>query len=305
MKRIIFVLISICTGLVFLYSAGSKSLPIETFEYTMVDYLRLPWLVAAVLARLFVGAEAALGALLLANLYGKGKWVLRMCFFMLLSFSGYLFFLLVRFGNHVNCGCFGDAIWMSPTASLIKNTALLAIVAALYAFHRGFTFRYATPAMAAALLIWFGLPFLLFGLPSRSPDWLKQKGYTIDMSALRVDTNLLRLAPNPAQGKHIVAFLSPQCPHCRIAAYKMHLLHQSNPELPFFLVIGGSRDLSEFWQATQAKDLPFARLDALPFMRTVGGEIPMIVWLNNSEVEAKCDYTQLDGQAIGRWLAQK
>jgi len=120
-SKILLIILSVATGGLFLYSAWTKVLPIQPFEYTMVEYLHLPWLVATVAARLLVGLEAALGGLVVLHLFGRNKLILKAAFAMVVVLSAYLVWLWSTAGDNVNCGCFGDAIWMSPSASLIKN----------------------------------------------------------------------------------------------------------------------------------------------------------------------------------------
>ncbi len=302
-KRILLIIISILIGALFLYSAYTKAEPIQRFEYTMVEFLHVPWLLAALAARFMVGLEAGIGVLFLINIYGSGKWVIKAAIGLLLVLSAYLVYLWAAFGNNVNCGCFGDAIWMSPSASLIKNGVLLLVMLAVLQWGDGLQFKWARLSVFTVVLVFISLPFILYGFPSGKPSWLKNSGYFLDLKPLytkekQEDIPIVDLS----KGKHIIAFLSPFCPHCRMAAYKMHLIHQENPAIPFFLVIGGSRDLTDFWKATSAQDIGCARLDATHFFQIVGGEVPFIVWVNNGRVEAKADYTDLDKNVIEDWL---
>ena len=74
--RILLIILSIATGAVFLYSAYTKLIPIEAFEYTIVEFVHIPLKIAAIVARFFIGLEISLGSLIVLHLWGKGKWVL-------------------------------------------------------------------------------------------------------------------------------------------------------------------------------------------------------------------------------------
>ncbi len=304
-RNISLTLFSVATGALFLYSAYTKAFPIETFEYTMVEFLHLPWLAAAFAARVLLGIEASIGVLLVFNLYGKNKWLLKSSFVLLVLFTAYIIYLWAQFGNHVNCGCFGDAIWMSPAASLIKNIVLLLVITVLILYGNGVKFKWAAHSIIIVLIILAILPFILFGLPAVKPDWTKNGGYSLDLSPLYAKEKKDIPQVDLARGKYIIAFFSPQCPHCRMAAYKMHVMHQHNPQLPLYMVIGGSRDLSDFWKATRAQDIGYTRLEAAHFFKIVGGEVPFIAWVNNSKVEAKSDYGDLNEAEIGKWLSRQ
>ncbi|MFI5141748.1 MAG: MauE/DoxX family redox-associated membrane protein, partial [Bacteroidia bacterium] len=139
--RVLFILLSVATGGLFLYSAYTKLFPIQAFEYTIVEIVHIPLIVASIATRFFIGLEAGLGALLVLHLFGKNKWPLKAAFILLIVFTVYLIWLWITAGNDVNCGCFGDAIWMSPSVSLVKNVLLLAIIALLIRYHNGFTYK--------------------------------------------------------------------------------------------------------------------------------------------------------------------
>lgn len=306
MQKFVFVLLailSVALGATFIFSAYTKLFPIQAFEYTMVEFAHLPWLVAAIAARLLIGLETALGALMVLHLFGKGKWVLKLSLAILLLFSVYLIYLWATQGNDVNCGCFGDMIWMSPSSSLIKNAVMIVAVLILLK-HKGWQANWAQITAPALLVIVTSLPFILFGLPDDQPNWLKKDKFQVDLSAL-YEPKLAK--PIPAtdlrQGKHIIVFLSLSCPHCRMAAHKIQIMKEKNTSLPFYFVIAGKEQYeASFWKETKAKDIPHTKLDADAFTAIAGFSWPVIYWVNNSIVEAQSTYITLDQQAIENWL---
>lgn len=292
--RAILILLSVAVGLTFLYSAYTKVVPIQSFEYTMVEFVRLPAWVAAIGSRFFVGIEAALGGLLVLHLFGSRKWVVKAAIALLLFFSGYLVWLWVVAGNDVNCGCFGDAIWMSPSTSLLKNGILLFFLALIYRYYSGWNFKWVGPATVTLLVCTLTLPFILFPMFSR---------YRIDFTALYANDISFTPAINLNKGKHIVAFLSPSCIHCRKAGLKMHEMLKLNPQLPFYMVVGGTMsDISDFWRESQSADIPYTRLAVEPFMKYTHGVFPAILWINNGIVEANTNYKELDIKVIEKWM---
>jgi len=305
LRRIIFVVLSLVSGAVFLYSAYTKLYPIQTFEYTIVEYVHLPWKLAAITARFLIGLEAGLGSLLILNLYGKKKWVLTASFSLLLIFSAYLIYLWTTAGNNINCGCFGDAIWMSPSASLLKNLGLLIILAILLRYHRGLVFRRSNILALGLLFVAFTSIFIAFYIPFEQPNWLRKDKYKMDFSPLYKAKNADIPAADLTKGKHIVAFLSQSCPHCRLTAYKMHLMKVQDTTLPFFMIIGGTSDLSDFWKTTKAQNIAYTRLDKDNFLKYTGGIFPLIVLVNNGWIEAKTNYVTLDQAELEHWVAQK
>ncbi|HXS37267.1 MAG TPA: MauE/DoxX family redox-associated membrane protein [Flavipsychrobacter sp.] len=300
--HIFLITLSVFVGAVFLYSASTKLNSIFSFEYTIVGFVHLPWFFAAVAARILCGLEAALGTLLILNIYGRRKWVLKTAITLLIIFSLYLIYLWVKEGNQVNCGCFGDAIWMSPASSLIKNVLLIIATIILLLFNNGLGKKWANIVSLSLLVILIALPFFLYEIPNQQPTWLQKDKFKLNLSSLYAPGKKDIPKIDLYKGKYIIAFLSPTCPHCQMAAYKMHLMKQNNPSLPFFMVIGGSMDLSDFWAKSKAQNIPYTRLDKDKFLKLIGFSFPVIDWVNNDWVEAQTPYISLNQKEIEKWL---
>lgn len=299
------ILLSVLLGVVFLYSAWTKLDTLQKFEYTLVEYLHFSWLLAAVGARLLIGMEAGIGVLLTLNLFGKNKWVLKLAITSLVLFSVYLVFLWINEGNNVNCGCFGDKIAMTPSESLIKNGIMLAILFLLWKYYAGLLQKYNIIWISVFSVMLF-LPLVIYTLPDTQPQWLKKEQFKLNMSALyapgKTDAPQIRLD----SGKYILSFFSLGCPHCRIAAYKIHLMKENNPSLPFFMVLAGKEEnKARFWKETKAENIPYTTLDADSFTNLVGWRWPVIYWINNGQVEASTNYITLNQQEIENWLQKK
>lgn len=302
-KNIFFTVLSILLGLTFIYSAYTKTLPIQTFEYTLVEFVHMPWWMAAFGSRAMVGLEAGLGVLILLNIYGKNKWILKVALYILLLFSVYLIYLWATAGNNVNCGCFGDVIWMSPSSSLIKNAILIAVALLLIRFAKGLPIKWAQSYGYILLLAIIVTPLFIYPLPDTKPGFLNEEAYKIDLSALYEPDKPDKPEINLSEGKHIIAFLSLTCPHCRMAAYKMHLMKKDNPSLPIYFVLNGSEsNLAPFWEETGAESIPHSMLLGKSFIELSGLNLPAIYWVNNGVVEAKSDYITLNQSAIENWV---
>ena len=291
--RIILTILSVATGGVFLYSAYTKVVPIQAFEYSLSEFTHIPAVMAAVTARFFISIEAGLGALLVLHLYGKSKWPLKGALILLAVFTLYLVWLWIVAGNNVNCGCFGDAIWMNPSTSLIKNVVMMAVIAVLIKYHNGFTYLWARVTGPLLLVTAFALSYILFPVFTR---------YKIDLAAIYNDKQFAP-ATDLGKGKHVVAFLSPSCGYCRKAALKMHDMKARDTTLPFFLIIGGTTSsLKDFWAASHAEDLPHTRLAQGPFLKYTHNIFPVILWINNGWVEADVNYPDLNQAVIEKWM---
>lgn len=295
---------SILTGAVFVYSGITKLLGMEVFEYTIVKYLQFPWLSAAVTARLFTGLECTLGLLLMACWWGARKVTVKVAMVTLLVFSVYLVWMLMRFGNSVNCGCFGEFFQMSPAESLLKN-ALLALLLIFvgrvgvvpYSVPRGGLLQAAIYLAATAATV-IANPFFI-----NKPDWLQEKGYMLQMTPFNTARDMP--AVNLTQGKHLVVFLSQHCPHCRMAASKLRLMFEADPQLPILLVIAGESDLNEFFAVTHAEKLPRMRMGKDDFLRQTGGIFPTLLFVEDGLVVGKTNYLDLNTDVLHAWLNNK
>jgi hypothetical protein len=110
--------------------------------------------------------------------------------------------------------------------------------------------------------------------------------------------------PDWQHGKKVIAFLSQGCSHCRNAAYKMHLMHEQDSTLPFIMAIALKNDPVDFLDKTGTRNLPYLRLPADDFITNTGGIYPMIVFVNNGNVEAKVDFEDMTPTMIRQWLNQ-
>ena len=161
----------------------------------------------------------------------------------------------------------------------------------LVRYHKGLTWSNLIPV--AHLICMFSLAYLLIPIFTH---------YKLSFSSIY---SVPKYAPGTdlTKGKHIIAFASPECSHCRKAASIMHEMSVKNPSIPFFLIIADtSADLSDFWASTNAENIPHSRLGDDPFDKYTGGEYPQILWVNNGLVEANTTYPELDMKVIEQWL---
>jgi hypothetical protein len=106
-----------------------------------------------------------------------------------------------------------------------------------------------------------------------------------------------------SKGKHIISFMSMSCPHCRIAAKKMRIIHEKNPRISMYFVLNGEDEKIEpFFEDTKAKDIHYCILNGKNFIYLAGLNMPAIYMVNNSVVENWVDYMHLDQNEIEKWL---
>lgn len=292
--KIFLIILSIIAGAVFLFSAYAKTMPVEDFTDTIYGRISVPWSVAAFAARFFIGVEAALGLLLVLNIFGKGKWVLYSSLIMLIAFSAYLTGLWVAQGNDVDCGCMGKVMPMSPMWSLVKNAVLLAIIFALIAKTPTVTKRGGQAFSIVSALVLVAMPFVIY--PAKLPlDLLYAKNQPQQpVQELRT-------------GKHIVCFLSLTCSHCRSAAAIIHDINEKHPDIPFYFVFSDrktNRDelLADFFKESKTENIPHHFADEKAFMELAGRAVPSIYFMDGEKIDTKAEIPDLTAENINAWL---
>lgn len=305
-KKILFVYLCILLGAVFIFSGLTKLDPIEPFEYTFVDIGIVNWQLAPFISRLLIGLEFLIGVFLILNIHLK-KFTYKLGIGVLLIFSVYLALLIFYSGNKGNCGCFGSKIVMTPLQALIKNAIMLVFFALLYKFHPGWELKdrkkyfLLIPFLAA-----FALPFILNPVQlDYSEAYLNkpENNFKLELDSLYSSAKPPAPPRSLSQGKHIIAFLSLTCKHCRIAANKMRVIQERNPQIPFYFVLNGdNKDLKHFYDNTHTENIPHCMLLGRNFVFLAGTSLPTIFLVNNSIVEHDIDYMVMDQDEIENWL---
>lgn len=127
LKKVILIL----TGLIFILSALAKLFPIQSFELIIVSEGFADWSYVRYIAVLIISVELLLGTMLLFEIQVK-RVALPAAFSLLLIFCIQLLYGIIANGTYDNCGCFGDALPMTPLEALIKNIVMLLLIAYAY-----------------------------------------------------------------------------------------------------------------------------------------------------------------------------
>jgi hypothetical protein len=307
-RKIVPGILCILMGCVFIFSGFTKLNPIEPFEYTLVDLGFINWQFAPFIARFMIALEFFIGLLLVFHLHLR-KVTYKLSIFTLIIFSAYLLLLISLTGNRGNCGCFGSYFEMTPLQALIKNMVMLAILLALYKYHRGWELDekwkliIILPFIAA-----FAAPFILNPVELNYTEAYLNKpenNFKIPLDSLYNNAELNVPPHELSKGKHILVFLSLTCPHCKIAATKLRIIHERAPEIPIYFVLNGDkRNLKSFFEETHSESIPHCMLSGRNFVYLAGTNLPVIYMINNSLIENEINYFILNEDEIKKWLAK-
>ena len=302
LKRFTGFILLLAMSAVFLFSAETKIRAIEPFEWTFTDILPVNITVAAILARIFIGLELLIGFFLLGHVALR-KFTYKATIGILVILTVYLIVLIIKTGNSGNCGCFGDTVQMTPLNAIYKNLIMIAATIALV---------YLYPSKAANLGT---LPVILLIAAFTVPFATKPVYIFTESKIIHEPININALykysEPMPIvdlrKGKHVIAFYSLTCPHCRHAAAHMQRLYKQYPELPFYAILGGHKEmLDTFLRDTKVTNLPYVLFNnSLEFAKMAGNSVPSIYWINNSVIERKSHYSELEPRKLKTWLEGK
>lgn len=295
-------------GLLFIYSGYTKLYPIEPFEYTFVDLGVGSWAMAPFIARFMIGIEFFIGLMLFFSLYLK-KFTLKLTAATLVFFTVYLLFMILHEGNNGNCGCFGNAIVMTPLQAVIKNIIMLAVCFIIYKFHEGYSLGKLTFWLSALFLLTsLAMPHILNYVDlSYSKAYLNkpEDRFTLELDTLYNNAEKNIPPKTLSKGKHILAFMSLTCPHCRIAAKKIRIMHEKNPAIDVYFVLNGEDEkMKSFYEDTKTENIPYCKLRARPFVYLAGTNLPTIYLVNNSVVDHWVDYLILNQSEVEKWLQE-
>jgi len=307
MKNILAILLSISVGALFIVSAATKIYPMEPFEYQFVDIGIANWQTAPYIARFFIGLEFFLGILLIFNILLR-KFTLKFAIGLLVMFCIYLVYRIILDGNVGNCGCFGEAIKMSPLEGILKNILLIVACIVTYIladkdFWKPILKKIFVPLF---LIIAMCLGFFIYPIDAVYSSTLDNKtvNYKVPLELMYHDNQKEKPEVDLTKGKHIIAFLSLTCPHCKIAAQKMNVMHKKNPSIPFYYALNGDKEmLSAFLDDTNTKDVPHNLfLGAKDWIQVAGVSLPIIMYVENSIVVKKTTGLDVDQNDIESWL---
>lgn len=297
-QRTIGAILLLALAATFLFSAWTKLIAIEPFEWAFQDMGIRSNTAVAILARVFAGLEVLIGLLLLAHVYLR-RLTYPLVLIFLTIMTGYLLYLLAIQGNTGNCGCFGDTLHMKPLEAILKNIGMAGVTFLLMFIYNVQPYKGQQWLSLTAAMVGIMLPFV----------WqpLSQRTEPVDLNPLYTTAGEQHPAVELRTGRHIIAFMSLTCPHCRKAAKELVKINKDYPGLPLFMVLNGlPGDEADFFNETRSAAIPHIRFTGVDdFVQMAGKYVPAIYWVNNSIKERKVSYMALSGAAMKRWAELK
>ena len=184
---------------------------------------------------------------------------------------------------------------------------MLVVCFFIYKFHEGFTLGKLGSTLSFTFLVSaLAMPHILNYVDlDYSEAYLNkpENNFKLELDTLYINAYEKIPPKTLSQGKHVVAFLSLSCQHCRIAAKKIRLIHEKNPGISFYFVLNGEKEkMKWFYLDTKTENIPYTMLRARPFVYLAGINLPTIFLVNNATVEHWVNYMELDQNQLEKWL---
>jgi len=262
---------SILLALLFITSALAKLWSADQFEIYVYSYGFFPLDVAYILARLCIAAELVVGVLLLTG--WRRKWVLTAALAMLLFFSIFLCYA-VLVGREDSCQCFGQLADLSPTVSLLKNAVLVVVTLLCMKWNarveerRRKTHRWLVPLL---MVVAVALPFII----SVPDSWMFGESHE------RYNEERLMELDLPQESTCVVAFVTHECPYCRMTRQKLDTM-VGRHKLPKDAVV-----------YIEPKDIGVEQ-----FINITYGARPLVLLMQDGEVVATYHYRNINERQI-------
>ena len=291
---------------VFVFSAITKLMPIEAFEVSLVDIGFANFTLAPIMARLLIGLEFVIAFLLIFH-YKLRRVTIPIAAALLVLFTIYIGYLLKVYGNRGSCGCFGTVVQFTPLEGLIKNVVLLLMLGISFLWAPAMEFKQKSFIAAFGTVMLMIVPFVVnpMGNPFKVTPLSEYKRFPIDTATLYHNTVEPRIAATDiTKGKHVVAFLSSTCEHCRLAAKKLMVFKKQMPSLPMvFVLYNNTEKLPEFYAETKSDSIPRILLTQKEdFLSLTQSIYPRIYWVDNGTVVYENNFYELDLAAMQLWL---
>ena len=358
--------LKILVGMIFIISAISKFITVDSFEMYVFSFGLFPLGLSFYVARLVIAFELILGAALISHRNHRFTVVMSLifllCFILFLTYAHLV-------GRTDSCHCFGEMMPFDPVQSILKNAVLIIILLFVYKYTpTGWYPRWwlvIVIYLAAAGLLYYYMVHFLYALDMLALVFIfvmlcvgvlasmpfYEKWYVTSALVLapvvatfiltppdswfykdtdeRFDKELfyeqigaseppasdsLQVASEPqlaglglTEGRHIVAFFSPKCGYCRLAAEKLSTIvtrHNldSEPILYIFPQVKDTASYAEFYKESRSPNYGESRIDKTTFVKITRASFPIVLLLDDGDVKASFAYRNIDEQMVKDFL---
>lgn len=287
-------------GIFFVVSAIAKLVDIDRFEIYIFSYNILSLNLSFLVARLVIVGELLVGIGLVANVY---KRLVDTCaLLMLVGFTLFLGYASL-IGRHDSCQCMGALLDINPTLSILKN-ALLTLLLLFAMGARPWRWR-------PRWYVWLPLvlaPTVAVFILSAPDNWLfgpSDEVYNAEEFAAAIQPEGILYPLHLDRGRHVIAFLTPGCPYCRMADEKLtHICRRNHLDSSAFLYFCPTPDstLAPLTVDTTTFIRPCYLIPSLSYALITYGQRPIIFLTDSGKVTETCHYRNIDERRIVEFI---
>ena len=300
--KVIFLLLRWLLAFVFLFSGYSKLVTLDHFEVYVYSFGVLSFDVAAWFARILISIEFVLGfGLLLRYRYGL-IWKLSMLSLLIFSM---ILVLSISAGENSNCFCFGALLDISPLESLSKNVVLILL---LLFIRKGKErqAKFTRMSFFVLLIVAVALPLIYTPPDNLIPGRISQA--EMDQQALDLAFESGHLPTSLKEGKNLLCFYSTGCKFCQLASERIStaVIRQNIDENKIHLAFLDTpeNEIKSFLESTHSIEAEVSHLKSGMFLSITKGRMPLIVMMNEGEIEFLWTYRQIDEKLLSDYLKQ-
>ena len=292
--------IRIFVGAVFVASALLKYISIDVFDLYIFEHNLFSVSITETLTRLLITAELVLGILLVFNIHARFAYYSVIAF--LTGFTIYLLLLPWLFDVDINnCHCFGTAIVLSRTESIIKNVILLLCM--VFVSPKFSTYKkWHTWVMIALGVVTLAV-FMVISAPNYLYTIVHKDKIQIDIPVY--ESALLNSGKEAefTNGKQIICMYSAGCRFCKHSALKLHLImkHHQLPEDQIKAIFwSGTPDsiIHNFFADQKIPTLDYTTFRVDTFLMVTSGSMPLLLFSDNGTIVGRSNYITLNEKQV-------
>jgi len=316
--------IRVIIGLLFVVSAVSKLMSIDSFEVYIYSFNVFSYVTTTFLSRMLIATEFFIGLCLVFRLFYRKIWWVTLV--MLVLFSVFLLYV-IRFRSGDNCHCFGELIDMNPKQSLGKNIVLMCLML--------FINKIDDYSYKPKLRKWLGWGFVAVSLAipfvvvpndliynkmfsekenintvafyeslndSTYIGYLKVLPERLNDTLVYADESKLMTV---GEGRYIINYAVAGCKYCKMGAERLAIMadrHGISHEKLKFVIGGRPISMSRFITLTATYDFDHWKIAQPTMMSITYGRFPLYVFLENGTIVKAVDFRHLDENEIVGFL---
>jgi uncharacterized membrane protein YphA (DoxX/SURF4 family) len=283
-------------GLVFILSALTKLLTIDSFEMFLYSFGFFKLNHIMILSRVLIGAELVIGIIFLLRIYVKPLSYFTLV--ILFLFTAFIVYLELS-PSKEDCHCFGTIIRLSNIASIIKNIVLAGIVIVLLKADIELSLKHKLRFLTVGIVLGYGVAFGV-----HPPDFMLASKYAEKNTYCEPCFEEFVAEKNITDKKVVICFFSTTCKYCKLGAKKISLISQKakNTENILYVFHESKNTPEAFFTKTRTTAFNWEKMKVGKFLKLTKGKMPLVILYNKGVVEKIYAYRDINEDELLEFL---